>query len=158
MRATLNETFYILLDINLCQSNFSVLSSLPKWQGRSHKISPRGPLDTWTMTMTNTFLSSCSTSGLSVSSPASRTLAETPTGHTGLRSAPYMLSKMLQQPRRLSSFARISSGIKCLILGVSLLHFSWRKVLPSIIRQTFNAKVQHHLPFEEVMWQDLINK
>ena len=49
--------------------------------------------------------------------------------------------------------------MKWALLRESWFHnFSWKKVLPSIIRQTFNAKVQHHLPFEEVMWQELINK
>ena len=35
---------------------------------------------------------------------------------------------------------------------------SWKKVLASVIKQTFSAKVQHHLPFEEVMWTELVNK
>ena len=34
----------------------------------------------------------------------------------------------------------------------------WKAALASIMKQTFMAKLQHHLPFEECLWADLVNK
>ena len=34
----------------------------------------------------------------------------------------------------------------------------WSFALRSILKQTHSAKLQHHLPFEECLWTDLVNK